>query len=185
MNSKGKSDKLETLRVKAALFSYFHFYKGFDIVCNEFCYGSSDVLAIQANAIFEVEVKVSVGDLRREKDKYKHKYCEQKLLEEGRTPWRFFYFAVPYGIKNEAYAFVKEQFPLSGLLVLNDGDFSSYGATGIDTKIKAQKLTPYYFGCKNYEHLKTKALHGMATSLSKTYYDLYFAKKALLPLRLI
>jgi hypothetical protein len=70
-------------------------------------------------------------------------------------------------------------------LVLNDGDFSSYGATGIDTKIKAQKLTPYYFGCKNYEHLKTKALHGMATSLSKTYYDLYFAKKALLPLRLI
>jgi hypothetical protein len=186
MNSKGKSDRLETLRVKAAVLGYFHFKKKFDYVCCEFNYGAADVLAVSGYGIFEVEVKVSVADLKRENKKYKHKCHEVHPAAEKPSiehPCRYFSFAVPKAIEGEAFSFCKTYFPSAGLLILGD-DFSKF-APNISTKIKAHPLKPYFYGHRDLEQLKLWIGHGMGNNLVNAYYELFDAKKALLPLRLI
>ena len=186
MNSKGKSDKLETLRVKAAILNYLHFKKKFDLVCCEFNYGAADVLAVSGYGIFEVEVKVSIADMQRENKKYKHKLLVQHpAIEKPSTehPCRYFSFAVPEAIESEATVFCKTFFPFAGLYVLGD-TFAKF-TPAIKTKIKAQPLKPHFYGHRDLEQLKLWIGHGMANNLVNNYYELFDAKKALLPLRLI
>lgn len=178
-----KHDKLETIRLKAALVSYFRFQKKHDIVCTEFSYGKADVLSICNNgkAIFEVEVKVSFSDLKRESKKYKHR--RDSLSFTDSKPCRYFYLAVPEFLKEQAKEICKQNFPNAGLYILRDGDFFSYGASGISTVIKAKPtFLPYTY---RYKNLKEEAIRGMANNLAKIYSDLVEAKKRLIPLKLI
>jgi hypothetical protein len=187
MNKKGSSDKLETLRVKAAMLAYFHFRKRFDLVCCEFDYGSADILAVSGYGIFEVEVKVSIADMRREIKKFKHNlYSHHPAIEKPSKdhPCRYFSFAVPEVMKDEAFVFCKSHFPLAGLYVLKTDGFSKF-VPGIDSKIKAQPLKPYFYGNRDLEELKLSMVHGMGNNLVNAYYGLFDSKKALLPLKLI
>jgi hypothetical protein len=186
MNKNGKSDRLETIRVKAAILNYFHFTKKIDYICCEFNYGAADILAVSGYGIFEVEVKVSVADLKRENKKYKHKlYTHCAAIEKPSTghPCRYFSFAVPEFIKDEAITFCKIYFPFAGLYVLGD-NFSKF-QPNIKTMIKSKPLKPYFYGQQNLEQLKLRIGHGMGNNLANTYYELFESKKELLPLRLI
>jgi len=186
MNKNGKSDKLETIRVKAAILNFLHFKKKFDYICCEFNYGAADILAVSGYGIFEVEVKVSVADLKRENKKYKHKlYTHCAAIEKPSTghPCRYFSFAVPEFIKDEAITFCKIYFPFAGLYVLGD-NFSKF-QPNIKTMIKSKPLKPYFYGQQNLEQLKLRIGHGMGNNLANTYYELFESKKELLPLRLI
>jgi len=186
MNRKGKSDKLETLRVKAAILNYLHFKKKIDLICCEFNYGAADVLAVSGYGIFEVEVKVSIADMQRENKKYKHKLLVQHpAIEKPSTehPCRYFSFAVPEAIEDPATIFCKTHFPFAGLYVLGD-QFAKFTPC-IKTKLKAQPLKPYFYGHRDMDQLKLWIRHGMSNNLVNAYYELFDAKKALLPLRLI
>jgi hypothetical protein len=179
---RNSSDRLETLKVKAALISYFRFYKNHDIICTEFSYGKADVLSISNNGkgIYEVEVKVSLSDLKREPKKYKHK--RDSLEVTNSKPCRYFYLAIPKFLEEQAKEILKQNFPNAGLYVLRDGDFSSYGASGISTVIKAQPtFLPHNY---RYGNLEKEAIRGMANNLAKVYSDLVEAKRKLIPLRL-
>lgn len=170
------SDKLETLKIKAALVSYFRFKKGHSIVCTEFNYGSADVLSISDNEqeIYEVEVKVSLSDLKREPSKGKHKRHPQHLAYS--KPCMFFSLAVPEALEAQAKEICKQYFPYAGLFVVRDGNYSSYGTPGVITIIKAQPLIPHLS-----KDLREKIIRGMANNLAKLYYDLIEAKKKPIP----
>lgn len=81
-----------------------------------------DLLAVDRKGfLLEVEIKVSISDLRADaKKENKHGIYEDALDGQVATPpppARFFY-AVPFDLKREAIPIIREFFPYSGLLVV-------------------------------------------------------------------
>ena len=178
---RSSSDRIETLKVKAALVAYFRFKKLHNIVCCEFSYGSSDVMSISRNGkyIYECEVKVSNSDMHREIKKYKHIF---KLQPATSWPWRYFYFAVPEYLATKADTFVRENFPLAGLYMINEGNFSAYDPIGVKTVIKAK---PVNIGnLVHHKDLKEDAIKGMANNIVSVYGKLVDAERKLLPIKM-
>ena len=95
--------------------------------------GSADLLAVNKRGyLIEVEVKISLADLRADRKKSKHEYF-RKLIglpykntqmrfgqevarEPSIYPTHFFYFAVPFEISNESKLICDELYPYAGLL---------------------------------------------------------------------
>ena len=74
----------------------------------------ADILAVNKNRLLiETEVKVSLGDLRKDRKKSKH-----LAFRNGGTryPARYFYFAVPREIANDAKIICDDFFPYAGIL---------------------------------------------------------------------
>ncbi len=74
----------------------------------------ADILAINKNRfLIETEVKVSLGDLRRDYKKSKHRAYTSG---GSRYPARYFYFAVPKEIANDAKIICDDLYPYAGIL---------------------------------------------------------------------
>ncbi|MBA7536071.1 hypothetical protein ES705_28333 [subsurface metagenome] len=77
----------------------------------------ADILVVNKNRLLiETEVKVSLGDLRKErKDRKKSKHL---AFRNGGTryPARYFYFAVPREIANDATVICDDLYPYAGIL---------------------------------------------------------------------
>ncbi len=74
----------------------------------------ADILAVNKNRLLiETEVKVSLGDLRKDHKKSKH-----HAFRNGGTryPARYFYFAVPRDIANAAKVICDDLYPYAGIL---------------------------------------------------------------------
>lgn len=117
-----KADEIKTL-----LLSYWRFQRGCSIVATEFNYGESDVISYSErnHTFYETEVKISIGDMRREKKKMKHRRVILNSSMWDISPAyhlraRFFYFAVPEAIQEAALKVCEELFPYAGLLVVKD-----------------------------------------------------------------
>lgn len=95
--------------------------------------GSADVIAINKRRyLIEVEIKISLVDLKADRRKNKHEYyrkcCElpynnQQMrfgqvltIEPPRYPTHLFYFAVPYNLADDALLICEGMFPYAGLL---------------------------------------------------------------------
>lgn len=52
-----------------------------------------DIMSIKGRGLIETEIKVSRGDFRRDSEKGKH-----RLIQKGRYPANFFYYACPTGV---------------------------------------------------------------------------------------
>lgn len=95
--------------------------------------GSADLLAVDKfRHLIEIEVKVSISDLRADRKKEKHEYFRKVMgmpykntvkrfgrifkEEPGIYPTHLFYFAVPPEIANEARLICDELYPYAGLL---------------------------------------------------------------------
>jgi hypothetical protein len=136
---------------------------------------------LNGQEIYEVEVKVSLSDLKREPMKVKHKITEVQTCFK---PCKYFYLAVPEYLKEQALEICKKNFPNAGLYILRDGHYSgSYGASGVDTIIQAKPIT--IPNLHKYQDLQDRAIRGMANNLAKLYSDLVEAKKQLTPLKLV
>ncbi|MBA7716130.1 hypothetical protein ES703_125195 [subsurface metagenome] len=76
--------------------------------------GQADVLAISKDGfLIETEVKVSLDDFRRDRNKLKHRHLQEN---DGRWPTHYFYFAVPYEIANKALMLCEQLYPYAGVL---------------------------------------------------------------------
>lgn len=113
--------------IKILLLSYWRFHRGCCIVATEFNFGESDVLSYseESHTIYETEVKVSIGDMRRERKKLKHRRVILNSALWDTSPIyhlraRHFYFAVPEAIQEPALKLCQELFPYAGLLVVKD-----------------------------------------------------------------
>jgi len=76
--------------------------------------GQADVMAMtERRLIIETEIKLNIGDLRRDKHKMKHRYL---ATNNERLPTHYFYFAVPWDIANSACLLCGNLYPYAGVL---------------------------------------------------------------------
>lgn len=123
--------------LKIIVMCYWRFSRGCPIVAMEFSYGESDVISVTRNAMaIETEVKTSVRDLKRDRQKPKHLTMERDMDFTRGKPAEFpyiravrvhyFYFAVPAQIKEKALPAVEELYPYAGLLAVQPADNYSW-----------------------------------------------------------
>lgn len=101
--------------MKTEALCWLRYGKQMQLVCTEGGYWNADVLGACDEFTVEVEVKVSVADLRAEfrNKRTKHAYYDK---HSKWTP-NYFYFLVPSEIAEKAVEIVKEKFPKAGVLV--------------------------------------------------------------------
>ncbi|GAJ06471.1 unnamed protein product [marine sediment metagenome] len=109
-------------QLKAIITSYWRYVMQCPVVALEVSSSLSsysdderaDILVVNKNRLLiETEVKVSLGDLRKDRKKSKH-----LAFRNGGTryPARYFYFAVPREIANAAKIICDDFFPYAGIL---------------------------------------------------------------------
>lgn len=120
-------------QVKAVVASYWRYVRQCPVIALEVNANLSsfsgeemaDVLAVNKNRfLIETEVKVTLADLRRDAKKLKHRDFRESRL---RCVAKYFYFAVPKGIANEAKLVCDEAYPYAGVLGINGLD--EYGVS--------------------------------------------------------
>ncbi len=83
----------------------------------------ADVLAVtNARLLYEIEVKISLTDLKNDIKKKKHQIISRY---PGELPIHCFYFAVPDDLTNPALEIIKEVYPYAGLLSVSKFPFVS------------------------------------------------------------
>ena len=79
----------------------------------------ADVLAVnKGRYLIETEVKVSLSDLRKDKNKPRHRYFRDV---RGIYPTAYFYFAVPKEMANQAALLCDTLYPYAGVLGCPNG----------------------------------------------------------------
>ncbi len=115
-------------QVKAVVASYWRYVKQCPVIALEVNANlgpysgeeTADVLAVNKNRfLIETEVKVTLADLRRDAKKRKHWDFREGL---GRCVARYFYFAVPRGIANDAKLVCDDAYPYAGVLGIDGLD---------------------------------------------------------------
>jgi len=134
--------------------------------------GIADFLALIKNKrqceIHEVEIKVSIADLKADIKKPKWK------VTPGRRIPHYFYFAVPAAIANEAKAYISTAHPLAGLIVC---EATRHGMCPEDMLLTVKRPTRLH----NAKHKRTftkmanriskRAMSELATKYRKAYLE--------------
>ena len=111
-------------QVKAVIASYWRYVRQCPVIALEVSSNLSsysgeemaDVLAVDKNRfLIETEVKVTLADLKRDVKKSKH----QDFQNNRRCVTRYFYFAVPRDIANDAKLICDDLYPYAGVLTTN------------------------------------------------------------------
>ena len=155
--------------------------------------GAADLLAVDnARQVIEVEIKVSLSDLRADRKKEKHEYFRklqgmpykkrkqwrftnsEKILEPLEYPTHLFYYAFPEEIVNKATIICDDLFPYAGILYPS---VSIYGSGAyrirrefVAVKKKAKPLHPGRISLKQITIL-TKHQSGTLVRLLDEMYN--------------
>ena len=116
-----RGEDMNSEQLKATIASYWRYVMQCPVVALELSsrlssYSSerADILAVSKNrCLIETEVKVSLGDLRKDRKKSKHRAFRNGGI---RYPTRYFYFAVPKEIANAAKTICDDLYPYAGIL---------------------------------------------------------------------
>lgn len=106
---------MKSADLKTEALCWLRFGKKLDYICTEGGYWSADVLGVSEEFAIEVEVKVSIADLRAEFRNKKTKHYYYANTKGGWVP-NFFYFAVPLELAEKTVEIVKELAPKAGVL---------------------------------------------------------------------
>jgi hypothetical protein len=113
-------------QIKAVIASYWRYVRQCPVIALEVSANLSsysgdemaDVLAVNKNRfLIETEVKITLADLRRDAKKKKH-----LNFQDRRCVARYFYFAVPREIANDAKPICDDFYPYAGILGTNGSD---------------------------------------------------------------
>lgn len=104
----------------------------------------ADVLTITKSLmITETEVKVSIGDMRREVKTKFHKHRRMMAFGEQHRllmpSANYFYFVVPEELQDKALGVCQELYPYAGLLIYKDGANDLYSPSNIISVVKVAK----------------------------------------------
>jgi hypothetical protein len=172
--------------LKTEALCWLRFGKKLPYICTEGGYWSSDVLGVNKEFSVEVEVKISVADLKRE---FVTKTAKHHLFANAASAARpprgtpnYFYFYVPKEMEQAALEIVKEKAPKAGLAVyephgwLMDGKKTS--VVHRPTKLHDDKPTPHFIDvvvrrmgselCGRYT-LQQRFLAELGTNVRKLY----------------
>ena len=123
-------------QIKAAVASYWRYQRQCPVIAFEvnsqlegWAGEPADVLVLnQDRQLLEIEVKVSITDLKRDVKKDKHLRFRNRhngITTDRRMMTYLFYFAVPQEIANKVKPVVDELFPYAGIIACN-GLYSHY-----------------------------------------------------------
>lgn len=118
--------------VKVALLEYYRYKRGFPVVAVEAAVAGwghvADVVCIDKKGLYwETEVKVTLADLRADKQKRKHVWLQEmrdgKMSHSEYTIPARFYFCVPADLNHtgQAVRVVRELYPYAGLMIAYGG----------------------------------------------------------------
>lgn len=125
-----KNNGINSDLIKAAVASYWRFERGCTMVTIEADYGSADVMVLtKERYLMEIEVKVSLSDLRADKKKSKHQVYSRQLRRG--LPICYFYFAVPRDLGVKAALICDQRYPYAGVIG-TDGEPNTAGMLGHD-----------------------------------------------------
>ena len=95
--------KLDSKIIKAILFDYFRFQRGYLGVLSEFNFNGNieDFIAFKRNEVIAVEVKISKSD-------FKHDFVKNKYQKDS-SPYNKFYFCVPSSLQDFGLEFLKQK----------------------------------------------------------------------------
>ena len=120
--------KVTAAEIKASVAAYWRYIRQYPFVALEASCrleafadgGQADVLVIsKSRYLIEVEVKLSIADLRRDREKLKHRNFRDGLVQ---YPTRLFYFAVPKEIANKVAVLCANLYPYAGVIGSNGRD---------------------------------------------------------------
>lgn len=125
--------------LKTEALCWLRFAKQMDFVASEAGKWNADVLAANERYSIEVEVKVSIADLRAE---FRNKMTKHAYYDKGTPNWSptYFYFAVPSNIADKALAIINELAPKAGLIVYYEPVYRSRPGERYVCRKKADKL---------------------------------------------
>lgn len=116
---------LSSKEIKTKLLHFYRFKKRYKFIATEAGKWSADVLVSNEQEILEIEVKISLVDLKNDFKKRKHKiYKEPSAYFKTFLPNKF-YFCVPQELVEEALLLIKGK-PY-GLLVCSEEEISIKG----------------------------------------------------------
>jgi predicted RNase H-related nuclease YkuK (DUF458 family) len=176
-----------TNKIKAALLDFYIFQRSSTIACTELWDGFSiaDFIAIVNDKIIEVEIKISVSDLKNELKKGREKYdwtiendsyvkTNNKLITKHSiiesniyyTPNKF-YFCVPEYMLQETIEFVNKLNTKYGVIVFND-------KAKIKDSLKIVKKAIILHKDNNVLKYENKMIDRICNDLTKKYRLLYY-----------
>jgi hypothetical protein len=158
---------MESAILKTEALCWLRFGKKMPYICTEGGYWNSDVLGVCDKFSVEIEVKVSIADLKREfvtktAKHYLFANASDAVGPSKGTP-NYFYFYVPPEIKDAALEIVKEKAPKAGLAVYGDG----WGRPGDKTTV-AHRPTKLHEAAPSAQFIKT-VLNRMGSELCGRY----------------
>lgn len=140
--------KISSEKIKADVASYWRYQAQCPLVALEvscrlegFNYGGqADILVVNKRGyLTETEVKLTIGDLRRDKNKRKHRSFRGN---DRLYPTNHFYFAVPKEIANKTTLICDELYPYAGVLGVNGEDYYGVQEYRRPTMLRFEKLAP-------------------------------------------
>ena len=127
----------------AEAMAWLRYGKKLPIVCTEVGRWNADVLGMNRTTCVEVEVKVSLADLRaefRNKTKKHWVYSHAEGTNYGDVP-NYFYFCLAEGLGDKAEALIEAEAPTAGIVVHAPGQIAGRCLTLV-RKAKRLKATP-------------------------------------------
>lgn len=131
--------------IKGAVVDHLRFQKKCSVIALEAYYGDFDVAGINPSGYFiEVEVKTSVGDLKKEAKKSKHKITTWSSPRHRRIA--YFYLALSLTMYWKCKEYIQDNFPDYGVLTVAPQalwDFGQPTRTGfiVKERVKPKRLT--------------------------------------------
>ena len=106
--------------LKSEALSWLRYIKQYPIVCTEVGSWNSDALGISPAVMAEIEVKVTLSDLRAEFKNKRAKHHRYWLTNEGERAYtsvpNYYYVMLPAGLIEEAKLFLTDVCPKAGIL---------------------------------------------------------------------
>ncbi len=117
---------MESLAIKASVAAHFRYDRQNPLIAFEASDGLSawggepaDVLVVnERRFLIEIEVKVSIQDLKRDQKKRKHQFFASQSYYKP-FPVNRFFFAVPQELTGKALDIIESTYPYAGLLTVN------------------------------------------------------------------
>lgn len=121
---------MNSQQLKTAALAWLRYGRQYKMVCTEVGPMHCDVLGLNSKIAVEIEVKVSISDLKREFiDKSAKHYLYSNVDKAWYLP-NYFYFLLPEDIIEKARPIIEEQSPKTGI-----GVFTNYNRHGENVSI--------------------------------------------------
>ncbi len=123
--------------MKTKLLCFFRECRGYQYVATEFL--NMDVSAWDGKNLVEIEVKVSIQDLKSDFNKDKWVFYSPDLVNSYCVPNKF-YYAITKEISEKAIPLIEKQFPNFGIMIVNPVEIELRKESKLVTVVKESKF---------------------------------------------